>query len=672
MNKKPRFFGLAFYAFVIAGLMLFATYMGGTGLGKDTLEYSQILEQIEVGNVDKLVVNGTTLDINLKKPLEGQQSTKFSKAVSPYWMEKLLGDLEKAQKEQKIQFDYAEPVNYSGIFNGFGFLLLIIVFGVFIYFSFMRQNSEGKNQFNFGRSSARRYDNKDNGLSFKDVAGIEEEKLELSEIVDFLKNTEKYSRLGAKIPRGVLMVGSPGTGKTLLAKAVAGEAGVPFYSISGSDFVEMYVGVGASRVRDLFSEVKKNAPAIVFIDEIDAVGRQRGAGMGGGHDEREQTLNQILIEMDGFSDNLGVIVMAATNRPDILDSALLRPGRFDRKIMVPVPDMLGREEILKVHQKGKPLAADVDLKEVAQNTPGFTGADLANLLNEAALLCARRDGSEITYEDITEAVFKVTVGTEKRSRIMNAHERKLTAYHEAGHAIVLRSVSQTDKVERVSIIPAGSAGGYTAHKPSEDLYYYTQSMILASIQLALGGRAAEELIFNEVTTGASSDLSYCNKLARDMICKYGMSQSFQNMVFSSDDEVFLGRDYGHVKSYSDEVANAIDEEVRNIISSAYQNVLQILNDKRQLLEALTNRLLEVEKIDGDEFERLYQENTTEEQRKNDPKNPAVLAVLQRLYPERYPSDKEGSKEEVEAKALEEVVSEADIQQVLLAPDSEEI
>ena len=390
---------------------------------------------------------------------------------------------------------------------------------------------------------------------------------------------------------------------------MSGEAGVPFYSISGSDFVEMFVGVGASRVRDLFENAKKNAPCIVFIDEIDAVGRHRGAGMGGGHDEREQTLNQLLVEMDGFGPNEGVIIMAATNRPDILDPALLRPGRFDRRITVMRPDIKGREAILKVHARGKPLDTSIDLREIAKITPGFTGADLANLLNEAALLAARKGTRTIVYSDISEAVFKIMIGPEKKSRIISEKERKLTAYHEAGHAVVLRTVSETDKVERISIIPAGAAGGYTAHKPHEDTYYATQSQLISQIMISLGGRAAEELVFGEISTGAANDLQSCNSIARDMIIKYGMSKRIGNLVFGTDDEVFLGKDYGHVKNYSEKLAGIIDEEIKQIIDDAYEKVVGILKEKMDLMDAVVEMIFEKEKIEGDEFEAIYRKYT---------------------------------------------------------------
>ena len=458
----------------------------------------------------------------------------------------------------------------------------------------------------FGKSRATLADPNQIKVTFDDVAGAEEEKEELQEVVDFLKNPKKYTALGAKIPKGILLVGPPGTGKTLLARAVAGEAKVPFYSISGSDFVEMFVGVGASRVRNLFLNAKKTAPCIVFIDEIDAVGRHRGAGLGGGHDEREQTLNQLLVEMDGFGPNEGVIILAATNRPDILDNALLRPGRFDRRIMVMRPDIVGREAILKVHAKDKPLAEVINLAGIAKMTPGFTGADLANLLNEAALLAARRDDTVIHYSDIAEAVFKVTIGPEKRSRVINEEERKLTAFHESGHAIVLREVSTTDRVERVSIIPAGGAGGYTAFKPNEDMYFKTKAQLIAEIMMALGGRAAEDIIFGETSTGASSDLKECNRIARGMVTKYGMSSRLGNVVTADEEEVFIGRDYGHVMNHSDALQAAIDEEISMILDDAYQGTKQVLEENHVLLNELASLLLDKEKVESAEFESIYQ------------------------------------------------------------------
>lgn len=604
MNPKKSMSGMSFYLVLLVVIIVISMTMSRL-TQPQTISLSDLIAKIDSGTVSEVVVNGYTLEVTENS--ESGPPSIYTKQISPMWMPDVYTVLEEAKAAGKIQsFDYTEPTDFTAWANIILILVMIVGMGAFIWFSYSRQAGDGKNAMTFGRSRAKLNDPTKNKVTFQDVAGADEEKEELKEIVDFLKNPKKYSEIGAKIPRGILLVGSPGTGKTLLAKAVAGEAGVPFFSISGSDFVEMFVGVGASRVRDLFDTAKKNSPCIIFIDEIDAVGRHRGAGLGGGHDEREQTLNQLLVEMDGFGPNEGVIIMAATNRPDILDPALLRPGRFDRRVTVMRPDIKGREEILKVHARGKPLDAAIDLREIAKITPGFTGADLANLLNEAALLAARKGETVIQYEDISEAVFKVMIGPEKKSRIISEKERRLTAYHEAGHAIVLRTVSETDKVERVSIIPAGGAGGYTAHKPHEDTYYATRSHLVAAIKIALGGRAAEELAFGEISTGASSDLQSCNSIARDMITKYGMSEKLGNLVFGSEGEVFLGKDYGHVQNYSEKLAGIIDDEVKSIIDSAYADVLNVLREARELLDALAATLLEKEKIEGNEFEALVQ------------------------------------------------------------------
>ncbi|HEX9062670.1 MAG TPA: ATP-dependent zinc metalloprotease FtsH, partial [Clostridia bacterium] len=468
------------------------------------------------------------------------------------------------------------------------------------------QGGGGSRVMSFGKSRAKMNTDDKRKVTFDDVAGADEEKEELKEVVEFLKQDKKFVELGARIPKGILLVGPPGTGKTLLAKAVSGEAGVPFFSISGSDFVEMFVGVGASRVRDLFEQAKKSSPCIVFIDEIDAVGRHRGAGMGGGHDEREQTLNQLLVEMDGFGINEGVIILAATNRPDILDPALLRPGRFDRRVVVGLPDIKGREQILKVHAKGKPLGSDVKLDELAKATPGFTGADLENLLNEAALLAARNNKKQINMEEIKEATFKVIMGPEKRSRVISDKEKKLTAYHEAGHAIAIRLMSTTDKVDRVSIIPAGMAGGYTFHKPDEDKSYYTKSQLIEIILVALGGRAAEELVLGEISTGASGDLKTANAVARNIITKYGMSEKLGNLIFGNEnDEVFIGRDFAQARNYSEQVAAEIDSEVKSIMDTCYEKVVTALKDNIERLHRVAQALIEKEKIEGAEFEEIF-------------------------------------------------------------------
>jgi cell division protease FtsH len=488
------------------------------------------------------------------------------------------------------------------------YILILVVF--FFLMSSMTMQSGGNNSrmMNFGRSRAR-LATPDNGkaVTFKDVAGVEEEKDQLEEIVDFLKNPKKYIEVGARIPKGVILVGPPGTGKTLLAKAVAGEAGVPFFSVSGSDFVEMFVGVGASRVRDMFMEAKKNAPCIVFIDEIDAVARRRGAGMGGGHDEREQTLNQLLVEMDGFSVNEGIIVMAATNRVDILDPAIMRPGRFDRKVFVNRPDIRGREDILKVHAKNKPLSDDVDIHEIAQATSGFTGADLENLLNEAAILAAKNEIKFVRKEDIKKAFIKLGIGVEKKSRIVSEKEKRITAFHEAGHAILFHLLPDVGPVYAVSIIPTGSAGGYTMPLPERDEMYLTKGKLIQEIIVSLGGRAAEELIFDDITTGASQDIKEATRTARSMVIKYGFSESVGLISYDNDDdEVFIGRDFGHTKAYSDHTANVIDDEVRRIVEDCYDKAKNILKENEKVLNKCAQLLLEKERINREEFEALFE------------------------------------------------------------------
>ena len=485
---------------------------------------------------------------------------------------------------------------------------IILTIGIFLFVLFFIQSRMGganNKMMDFGKSRARRAVNVN--IDFSKVAGLKEEKEDLEEVVDFLKSPGKYAKLGARIPKGILLVGRPGTGKTLLAKAVAGEAGVPFFSISGSDFVEMFVGVGASRVRDLFNEAKRNAPCIVFIDEIDAVARQRGSGLGGSHDEREQTLNQLLVEMDGFGLYSGIIVLAATNRPDILDPAILRPGRFDRKIVVSPPDVKGREEILKVHAKDKPMSDDVDLVEIAKTTSGFTGADLENLLNEAAILAAKSGKKYISNDDIKQSFIKVGIGTEKKSKVVSDKERKITAYHEAGHAILFRELPDVGPVHTISIIPTGmGAAGYTMPLPEEDYMFNTKSKMLNEIKVSLGGRIAEELIFGDVTTGASGDIKQATKLAKAMVMKYGMSDKLGMINYESEhEEIFIGRDIGHTKTYADDTARIIDEEIRNIIDSCYEEAKQIIMSRRNVLDKCCELLLEKEKIGYEEFEALF-------------------------------------------------------------------
>ncbi len=493
---------------------------------------------------------------------------------------------------------------------------LLVIFVVF-WFMFMQQaggGGNGRGVMSFGKSKAKVSMEGKTKKTFEDVAGADEEKEELEEIVDFLKGPERFRQLGARIPKGVLLVGPPGTGKTLLAKAVAGEAGVPFFSISGSDFVEMFVGVGASRVRDLFDNAKKNAPCIIFIDEIDAVGRHRGAGLGGGHDEREQTLNQLLVEMDGFGANEGVIIIAATNRPDILDPALLRPGRFDRQVVVDAPDVKGREAILKVHSKGKPLASDVDLSVLAKTTVGFSGADLENLMNEAALAAARKNQSEITMTDLEESIMKVVAGPEKKSRKVPDRARKLTAFHEAGHAVVSKMLPTQDRVHQVSIIPRGRAGGYTLSLPQEDTYYKSKTEMTEEIISLLGGRVAEQLVLKDISTGASNDIERATNIAKSMVTKYGMSEKLGARTFGDqNNEVFIGLDYGHTVDYSQDTAAMIDAEIKNIIDSCYRRCTEILTQQMDKLHKVAALLLEKEKIESDEFEAVFAAEETTKQ-----------------------------------------------------------
>ena len=589
---------------VIGVIILFVVPAVLDGTNKQ-MTYSELLSKIEAGEVTDISISydGDSAKVKLK-------DDNSIKNVNLPGINNLLDNLNDSMKENNVNV-FREDESFLATIGDWILPVTSIVMLFVLMMLFLGGNQAGqKGTMTFGKSRARLLNGNDkNKITFDDVAGIDEEKEELQEIVEFLKNPKKFTDMGARIPKGVLLVGQPGTGKTLLAKAVAGEAGVPLFIISGSDFVEMFVGVGASRVRDLFEEAKRNAPCIIFIDEIDAVGRQRGAGLGGGHDEREQTLNQMLVEMDGFSANEGVIVLAATNRPDVLDKALLRPGRFDRQIVVPAPDVKAREQILEVHSKKKKLAEDVDLKVIAKNTSGFTGADLENLLNEAALLTARRDKQEIGEKEIEDAMIKVTMGPEKKTRVRSNKEKRLVAYHEAGHAVVSKFLPTQDPVHEISIIPRGMAGGYTMYRPAEDKSFISKTEMEENIVSLLGGRVSEQLVLGDISTGASNDIERATQIAKSMCTKYGMSDRIGTITLgSSQDEVFLGRDFAQEKSYSEETAGIIDEEIKNIIDHAYEEAKSILSKNRDKLDKVAAVLIEKEKITGDEFDQIFAEN----------------------------------------------------------------
>jgi len=600
---------------IFAGVALLQTNKNVSGMTFDQFKVHWNANEIKSASIQQ---NGSVAIVSG----ELKNGTKYETTVSSGLLDRFIDKYDVTG----IRVNYIRPQSMPVWLQYLPSVLLILMLVAF-FFMFMQQSQGGGNKgvMNFGKSRAKMVTPDNKKVTFNDVAGADEEKEELAEIVDFLKQPKKYIDMGARIPKGVLLVGPPGTGKTLLAKAIAGEAGVPFFSISGSDFVEMFVGVGASRVRDLFEQAKKNSPCIVFIDEIDAVGRQRGAGLGGGHDEREQTLNQLLVEMDGFSGNEGIIMIAATNRPDILDPALLRPGRFDRQILVGVPDVKGREEILKIHSRDKHIAEDVDLKVLAKRTPGFTGADLENLMNEAALLTVRRKEKVIGMDELEEAITRVIAGPEKKSKVISEKDRKITAYHEAGHAVVMNFLPNCDPVHEISIIPRGMAGGYTMHLPEEDTVYTSKSKLLDEMVGLLGGRVAEKLIIGDISTGAKNDIDRMSSIARKMVTQYGMSDELGPLSFGTGhEEVFLGRDIGHERNYSEEIASKIDREVSELCMEAYNKAEDILNKHIDKLHAVAKALLEREKLSADEFNAIIRgeslvsfEMNNEEKNKNE-------------------------------------------------------
>lgn len=591
MNKFFR--NVVFYLLLVIVIIWTFDYFSSSQPKNNEISYSKFIEQVDEGKINQVTIVDNVISGKLS---DGKAFTAI--APNDY---KLIEHLQSKKVDIRAELP-PQPPWWMSILSSV--LPMLIIVG--LWFMFMNQSGAGGGKvMNFGKSRARRYDEDKNKITFADVAGADEAKQELEEVVEFLKSPKKYNSLGAKIPKGVLLYGPPGTGKTLLAKAVAGEAGVPFFSISGSDFVEMFVGVGASRVRDLFDQAKKSAPCIVFIDEIDAVGRQRGAGLGGGHDEREQTLNQMLVEMDGFGANEGIIMIAATNRPDILDPALLRPGRFDRQIMVDRPDVKGREAILNVHIKGKPMGDDVKLATIAKRTPGFTGADLSNLVNEAALLSARRDKKVINMPEMEEAAERVIMGPERRSRVISDKEKRLTAYHEGGHTIMGMFLEHADPVHKVTIIPRGRAGGYTLSLPEEEKFFATRSEMLDELKLLLGGRVAEALVLKDISSGASNDLERATALARQMICKYGMSENLGPVTFGrQESQVFLGRDLGHDRDYSEEVAAEIDKEVRSFMEAAYAATEELLTKHMHELHLVANALIEHETLEEEQLKEL--------------------------------------------------------------------
>ena len=627
MNKSQSA-GMYIVLAIVVILFVSSVFMSGATTKVEEISYSNFLERLDNGEFSKVEKaddfiiavpknqpETTTTTPTMDNPFGTPQKVPALryKVLTPTYDPDLMAKLNKSGADVQV----SKAVENSKAWgNLLGYLLMPVLFLVFLVLMVKSIQAGGSQAMSFGKSKAKMLLDSKVKTTFKDVAGIDEEKKELEEIVDFLKNGDKYIKLGARIPKGVLLVGPPGTGKTLMAKAVAGEAGVPFFSISGSDFVEMFVGVGASRVRDLFEQAKKHQPCIIFIDEIDAVGRQRGAGLGGGHDEREQTLNQLLVEMDGFDENTNIIVIAATNRPDILDNALLRPGRFDRQIYINAPDVRGREQILKVHAKNKKLDAEVDLKTLAKRTPGFTGADLQNLLNEAALLAARNNKELISMDDIDNSIDRVIAGIEKKSKVMTDEDKELTSYHEVGHALLARLLNDSDELHKVSIIPRGYALGVTWTKPKDEKVHTNKAKLLAQITVSLGGRAAEEIVYGKdrISTGASQDLINVTNIARKMVTAWGMSEKLGNMAYGKNQEnVFMGRDFGHQRDYSEQIAFEIDEEMKHIVDEKYEEAKKLLNENRDMLEAISKELLDKETLDASEFDEIMNRVKSERQ-----------------------------------------------------------
>ena len=637
MKKAFKGFGVYFLILIlVSGLVLF--YGKESSDKVSEVSYSKIVEHISKEELKEITfkeleITGILKDNGKKVHTYAHSAMDVNRLHTEY--------LDKQSLKNKITVKNAKPEKESWIIS---IIPTLIMMGALIFFwmMIMRQQGGGK-AMSFGKSKAKMQNPSGKKITFDDVAGLDEEKEELEEVVDFLRRPQKYASIGARIPKGILLVGPPGTGKTYLSKAAAGEAGVPFFTISGSDFVEMFVGVGASRVRDLFEQAKKHAPCIIFIDEIDAVGRKRGAGMGGGHDEREQTLNQLLVEMDGFMENSGIIVLAATNRPDILDPALLRPGRFDRQVVVGIPDIKAREEIFKIHSRNKPLEEDVNAEVLARRTPGFTPADIENMLNEAALLSIRKNSKAISMEDIEEAITKVIAGPQKKSRVISEKERWLTAVHESGHAVVARSLPETDPVHQITIVPRGRAGGFTMILPTEERFYTTKVDMEEQIVHLLGGRVAESLVLKDISTGASNDIQRATTIARDMVTKYGFSEKLGPVNYSSGEEVFIGRDFGTKNDFSEETSNEIDAEVKEIIHSSYEHATAILTEHMDKLLEVANALMKLETISGEEFEKLYTGEITADQLAKDNESKALTkADKERLLGRNFKRNRCGS------------------------------